>query len=179
MEGIDRRDFLRFLAASGIAASAMSTGLWFKRGSSLASMREKFLDDRYGLMILVNNMEQGIEIVNQICPEHLELALKDPLPWLGKIRSAGSIFLGYYTPESVGDYIAGPNHVLPTGGTARFFSALGVDDFVKRTGISFYSQNSFREMGEKAVFLAEVEGLDAHAHSIRHRLNFIQKKIDL
>jgi histidinol dehydrogenase len=124
----------------------------------------------YGLMILVNDMEQAIDLANQIGPEHLELALKDPLPWLGKVRNAGSVFLGYFTPEPVGDYIAGPNHVLPTGGTARFFSALGVDDFIKRSGISFYSQKCLKEMGEKAVFLARIEGLGAHAKSIEYRL---------
>jgi histidinol dehydrogenase len=127
----------------------------------------------YGLMIQTTDMEQAIDIVNQIGPEHLELALKDPFPWLAKVRNAGSIFLGYYTPEPVGDYIAGPNHVLPTGGTARFFSALGVDDFVKRSGISFYSLEGLREMGGKAVFLAEIEGLDAHAQSINLRLDKI------
>ena len=124
-------------------------------------------------MILVNDLEQALDLTNQIGPEHLELALKDPLPWLGKVRNAGSVFLGYYTPEPIGDYIAGPNHVLPTGGTARFFSALGVDDFIKRSGISFYSKKDFKEMGEKAIFLADIEGLDAHAQSIKRRLNYI------
>jgi histidinol dehydrogenase len=127
----------------------------------------------YGLMILVNDLEQAIDFANQIGPEHLELALKDPLPWLGKVRNAGSIFLGYYTPEPVGDYIAGPNHVLPTGGTARFFSALGVDDFIKRSGVSFYSQKCLKEMGEKAILLAKIEGLDAHAKSIEYRLKYM------
>ena len=103
----------------------------------------------------------------------MELALQDPFPWLAKVRNAGSIFLGYYTPEPVGDYIAGPNHVLPTGGTARFFSALGVYDFLKRSGISFYSKDGLRAMGEKAMFLAEIEGLDAHAQSIKRRLDLI------
>ena len=127
----------------------------------------------HGLMILVNDLEQAIDFANQIGPEHLELALKDPFPWLGKVRNAGSIFLGYYTPEPVGDYIAGPNHVLPTGGTARFFSALGVDDFIKRSGISFYSQKCLKEMGEKAILLARIEGLEAHAKSIEHRLKYM------
>lgn len=124
----------------------------------------------YGLMILVNDLEEAIDFANQIGPEHLELALRDPLPWLGRVRNAGSIFLGYYTPEPIGDYIAGPNHVLPTGGTARFFSALGVDDFIKRSGVSFYSPKCLKEIGEKAVLLAEIEGLDAHAKSIEYRL---------
>ncbi|MGA1865797.1 MAG: histidinol dehydrogenase [bacterium] len=127
----------------------------------------------YGLMILVKDMEQAIDLANQIGPEHLELALKDPLPWLGKVRNAGSVFMGYFTPEPVGDYIAGPNHVLPTGGTARFFSALGVDDFTKRSGVSFYSQKCLKEMGEKAIILAGIEGLNAHAKSIEYRLKFM------
>ncbi|MGA1840450.1 MAG: histidinol dehydrogenase [bacterium] len=127
----------------------------------------------YGLIILVNDMDQAIDLANQIGPEHLELALKDPLPWLGKVRNAGSVFMGYFTPEPIGDYIAGPNHVLPTGGTARFFSALGVDDFIKRSGVSFYSQKCLKEMGEKAVVLARIEGLDAHARSIEYRLKFM------
>ncbi|MGA1843094.1 MAG: histidinol dehydrogenase [bacterium] len=126
--------------------------------------------EQYGLIIQVEDLDQAVEVVNAIGPEHLELALKDPFPWLGRIRNAGSIFLGYYTPEPVGDYIAGPNHVLPTGGTARFFSALGVDDFIKRSGISFYTREGLQDIGEKAIKLAQIEGLDAHARSIKARI---------
>ncbi|MGA1794993.1 MAG: histidinol dehydrogenase [bacterium] len=126
--------------------------------------------EQYGLIVQVADIDQAVEVVNTIGPEHLELALNDPFPWLGRIRNAGSIFLGYYTPEPVGDYIAGPNHVLPTGGTARFFSALGVDDFIKRSGISFYTREGLQDIGEKAIMLARIEGLDAHARSIKARI---------
>ncbi|MBN2372679.1 histidinol dehydrogenase [bacterium] len=125
--------------------------------------------EKYGLMVLVKDIGQAVDIANRLSPEHLEMAVQDPFQWLSKVRNAGSVFLGYYTPEPVGDYIAGPNHVLPTGGTARFFSALGVDDFVKRSGISYYSKAGLRQIGEKAIILAEIEGLSAHACSIKQR----------
>ncbi len=129
--------------------------------------------ENYGLMIRVKDIDQAIEITNHLGPEHLELAIQDPFPLLNKIKNAGSIFLGYYTPEAIGDYVAGPNHVLPTGGSARFFSVLGVDDFVKRSGISYYSKGMLKQMGETAMLLAKTEGLDAHANSIDIRLRYM------
>ena len=111
-----------------------------------------------------------MELANRIAPEHLELQVKDPFEILGRIRNAGAVFLGHYTPEPVGDYIAGPNHVLPTAGTARFASALSVDHFTKKTSIIHYSQKAFKREARDVIHLAEIEGLDAHANSIKVRL---------
>jgi len=105
-----------------------------------------------------------------VAPEHLELHLRDPFSRLGEIRNAGAVFIGEYTPEPVGDYVAGPNHVLPTAGTARFASALSVDHFLKRTSVIHYSAEAFRREAADIMRLAEVEGLGAHANSIRVRL---------
>ncbi|NMM65572.1 histidinol dehydrogenase [Clostridium sp. P21] len=124
----------------------------------------------YGAIILTDNMEQAIEISNNIAPEHLELCIKDPFLTLGDIKNAGSIFLGHFSPEPLGDYIAGPNHVLPTSGTARFFSPLSVDDFVKKSSFIRYSKEALLDVGDKIVKLAETEGLTAHANSIKVRM---------
>ena len=105
-----------------------------------------------------------------MAPEHLELQVDDPFELLGSIRNAGAVFLGHYTPEPVGDYIAGPNHVLPTAGTARFSSALSVDNFVKKTSLIHYSEKAFRREADDVVRLAGVEGLGAHADSVSVRL---------
>ena len=103
-------------------------------------------------------------------PEHLELQVADPFELLSSIRNAGAVFLGHYTPEPVGDYIAGPNHVLPTAGTARFSSALSVDNFIKKTSLIHYSEKAFRREAADIVRLAETEGLGAHARSVKVRL---------
>jgi histidinol dehydrogenase len=124
----------------------------------------------FGAIIVVKNLKAAIQIVNQIAPEHLELQVKDPFEFVGQIRNAGAIFVGDYTPEPVGDYIAGPNHVLPTGGTARFASALSVDHFTKKTNLVRYSKRAFQREARDIIRLAEIEGLDAHARSIRVRL---------
>jgi histidinol dehydrogenase len=108
-------------------------------------------------------------IANRIAPEHLELALQDPLRWLGEVQNAGTVFLGPYTPEAVGDYVGGPNHVLPTGGTARFFSPLGVEHFLKRTNILSCSQEALEGLRVDAARLARLEGLEAHARSVEIR----------
>jgi histidinol dehydrogenase len=105
-----------------------------------------------------------------IAPEHLELMVKDPESVLKKIKNAGAVFMGYYTPEALGDYIAGPNHILPTGGTARFSSPLGVYDFVKRMSVISFSEQSLRRYGRKTARFAEMEGLTAHGRSIMVRL---------
>jgi histidinol dehydrogenase len=125
---------------------------------------------KYGAIFVVNNMETATELANRIAPEHLELQVAEPFEIVGRIRNAGAVFLGHYTPEPVGDYIAGPNHVLPTAGTARFSSALSVDHFTKKTSIIHYSQKAFRREAGDVVRLAEIEGLDAHAKSIKVRL---------
>jgi histidinol dehydrogenase len=110
-------------------------------------------------------MEEACEVANEIAPEHLELCVENPMEMMLKIKNAGAIFLGEYTPEPVGDYIAGPNHVLPTGGTARFFSPLGVYDFVKRSSILYYSKKQLAEDMEDIITLAEHEELIAHRNS--------------
>lgn len=123
----------------------------------------------YGAIIITSNIKEAIEIGNTIAPEHLELMLENPFVYLGDVKNAGSVFLGYYAPEPLGDYMAGPNHVLPTSGTARFFSPLSVDDFVKKSSYLYYSEEALRGVKDKVVKLAETEGLTAHANSIKVR----------
>ncbi|MGA1868064.1 MAG: histidinol dehydrogenase [bacterium] len=125
------------------------------------------------LMIHTRDLYHAIDLSNKIAPEHLELSIKNPFPFLPKIENAGSIFLGYYTPEAMGDYILGPNHVLPTSGTARFSSPLGVSDFIKRSSVSYCSKESLRLCGEKAITVADIEGLGAHAQSIKRRFSLL------
>lgn len=123
-----------------------------------------------GALIHVQDMDQACELANQIAPEHLELSVQNPDVWLPKLRHAGAIFMGPYSSESLGDYCAGPNHVLPTAGTARFSSPLGVYDFQKRTSIIFASQTGAAELGQVASELAYGEGLPAHARSAEYRM---------
>ena len=125
---------------------------------------------RYGAIMVTSDIAAAIELSNQIAPEHLELHIKDPFEHIGQIRNAGAVFIGNYTPEPVGDYIAGPNHVLPTAGTARFASALSVDHFIKKTSLIHYSKDAFMDEAKDIIRLAEIEGLDAHANSIKIRL---------
>ena len=125
---------------------------------------------RFGAVLVVKDLEAAIALANRIAPEHLELQIDDPFDYVGRIRNAGAIFLGHYTPEPVGDYMAGPNHVLPTAGTARFASALSVDHFVKTSSIIHYSRTAFKREAADVIRLAETEGLDAHARSIKVRL---------
>ena len=122
-----------------------------------------------GLLLKVDDLETATEIANRIGPEHLELLVSDPWGLLPKIRHAGAIFMGNATPEPIGDYIAGPNHVLPTMGTARFSSALGVETFLKHSSIISYSREAFQKDADDVIRLAEIEGLTAHAQSIRVR----------
>ena len=124
-----------------------------------------------GKIILVPTLDVGIAIANEIAPEHLELSVVDPFALLGKVQNAGSIFLGKYCPEALGDYFAGPNHTLPTGGTARFSSPLSVDDFVKRSQFSYYTPEALAAAGKKVARFAQAEGLDAHAESVLVRLS--------
>lgn len=128
----------------------------------------KSLDD-YGAIIIVNNLEDALNIANEIAPEHLELAVDNPFEMIGMVKNAGAIFLGENSPEPLGDYIAGPNHVLPTSGTSRFFSPLSVDDFIKKMSILYYDENSLKNVSDDIVRLAEAEGLTAHANSIKVR----------
>ncbi|MRJ02686.1 MAG: histidinol dehydrogenase [Epsilonproteobacteria bacterium] len=123
-----------------------------------------------GAIIVTSSMEEGIELMNRIAPEHLEIMTADPFQLLPKIRDAGAIFLGEFTPEPIGDYIAGPNHTLPTGGTARFYSPLSTEHFLKKSSIISFSPEAVEEIGGVAATLAYVEGLQAHAQSIEERL---------
>ena len=127
-----------------------------------------------GKIILVDSIADAIEISNRIAPEHLELCLKDPFAVLDSVRNAGSIFLGRYTPESLGDYLAGPNHTLPTSGSARFSSPLSVDDFVKKSSYLYYPRESLAKVGGRVADFAEREGLSAHARAalIRYTEDF-------
>ncbi|OGW48374.1 MAG: histidinol dehydrogenase [Nitrospirae bacterium GWC2_57_9] len=126
--------------------------------------------DRFGAIVLVKDLEQAAAVSNSIAPEHLELAVEKPFELLGLIKNAGAIFLGHYTPESVGDYIAGPNHVLPTGGTARFFSPLSTDSFMKKSSLIFYTREGLDKVAEAVTQIADVEGLEAHGNTIRVRM---------
>lgn len=122
-----------------------------------------------GAAIVVESIDEAVELSNLIAPEHLELSVRTPFDILGKVRNAGSVFMGEYSPEPLGDYYAGPNHVLPTNGTARFASALSVDSFVKRSSYLYYDRKSLENISDDVIRFAESEGLDAHANSIRVR----------
>lgn len=123
----------------------------------------------YGLIVHIQDIKQGIRLINKVAPEHLELSVEKPFDLLGAVKNSGSIFLGNYTPEPLGDYYAGPNHVLPTAGTARFFSPLSVRDFVKFSSYIYYNKKAFRAAADHVIELAEGEGLTAHANSIKVR----------
>ncbi len=130
----------------------------------------------YGAIFQVADLDSAIDLANRIAPEHLELQIQDPWQYLGKIQHAGAVFLGEHTPEAIGDYFAGPNHVLPTAGTARFASALGVDNFLKRTSVIAYSAQALQRDAEAVMQLARLEGLEAHAASIGVRVTSTKKK---
>ena len=135
--------------------------------SSLLSREEiaRASVDNNGKIIVADNLEDVFAVANEIAPEHLELCVDNPFDYLDKIKNAGSIFMGRYCPEALGDYFAGPNHTLPTSGTARFSSPLSVDDFVKKSQFVYYSKNALNKVAEDVAFFAEKEGLTAHAKS--------------
>lgn len=124
----------------------------------------------YGAILTVADLEEGIDVVNKMAPEHLEVMVREPFQYLGKIENAGAIFLGPYSSESVGDYFAGPNHVLPTNGTARFSSALSVDDFIKKSSVIYYSKEALLRDAPQIAALAKFEGLQAHARAVEIRV---------
>ena len=126
--------------------------------------------DNNGKIIVVEKLEDIIEVANEIAPEHLELCVDNPFEYLDKIKNAGSIFMGRYCPEVLGDYFAGPNHTLPTSGTAKFSSPLSVDDFVKKSQFTYYTEQAFGKAAEKIAYFAEKEGLSAHARSATVRI---------
>lgn len=123
-----------------------------------------------GKIIIADNFDDVLAVANEIAPEHLELCVDNPFDYLDKIQNAGSIFMGRYCPEALGDYFAGPNHTLPTSGTARFSSPLSVDDFIKKTQYTYYTSEALDKVGNKVAFFAEKEGLTAHARSATIRL---------
>ena len=130
-----------------------------------------------GALILVTDRAEGIEVINRIAPEHLELSVDDPEAMVKDVRHAGAIFMGRYTPEAIGDYCAGPNHVLPTSGTARFSSPLGVYDFQKKSSIIYCSEQGSQTLAKTADILAVEENLDAHARSARYRIKYAQTRL--
>ena len=134
-----------------------------RRGIAAGSLR------KFGAILLVKSPAEACRISNRLAPEHLELAVGDPFSLLGKIENAGAIFLGHLSPEAIGDYVAGPNHVLPTGGTARFSSPLGVYDFIKRSSLISLSPEGLKKLSQPGMRLARMEGLEGHAQSIQKR----------
>jgi len=125
--------------------------------------------DNFGAVIVCDSISEAIEFANELAPEHLEVCAANPMEFIGKIDNAGSVFLGNYSPEPLGDYFAGPNHVLPTSGTARFFSPLSVDSFIKKSSFIYYTENALKLAQNDIIKLAETEGLTAHANSIQVR----------
>jgi histidinol dehydrogenase len=135
---------------------------------SRTAIMEKSLA-QYGAIIITSDIDEALDLANVFAPEHLELMVENPAGILGKVRNAGAVFLGSFTPEALGDYMAGTNHILPTEGTARFSSPLGVYDFVKRMSVLHFSQEALAKLGGKTAYFARMEGLDAHAHSVNIR----------
>jgi len=181
-----RADFLAIDLLSQAEHDEMASSILITTDSELANMvndqielylgtltREeiarKSIDER-GAIIITATMDEAIDLMNQIAPEHLEIVTASPMELLPKIKHAGAIFLGAYTPEPIGDYIAGPNHTLPTGGTAKFYSPLSVEHFLKKSSIISMSRQGIDEIGEACALIAHAEGLTAHEESVRIRL---------
>ena len=141
----------------------------YLKNLSREKIARKSIEDR-GAIIVAKDMDEALKLMNEIAPEHLEVMTKNPFELLPKIKHAGAIFLGENTPEPIGDYIAGPNHTLPTGSTAKFYSPLNVENFLKKSSIINFSKNAIDELGEACAILADTEGLTAHAKSVRVRL---------
>ena len=129
---------------------------------------EQSLND-FGAIIVCKDISEAVDFADELAPEHLELAVENPMEYIGRVDNAGSVFLGHYSPEPLGDYFAGPNHVLPTSGTARFFSPLSVDSFIKKSSFIYYTEPALSEAKDDIIKLAETEGLTAHANSIKVR----------
>lgn len=139
--------------------------------------RKEIIDyslDNYGAIIVAQDMMQACDIANRFAPEHLEVVAENPLEYIGKLDNVGSLFLGQYAPEPLGDYYAGPNHVLPTSGTARFFSPLSVDSFIKKSSYIYYTMQALNEAADDIILVAEREQLTAHANSIKVRIEDIR-----
>jgi histidinol dehydrogenase len=153
-------------------ALGRAVSLEVDRQTELLSRRDTIREciDHNGWVIITRDLEEACVLSDRCAPEHLELVVEDPDRWLDRLNHAGAIFIGGYTPEPIGDYIAGPSHILPTGGTARFSSPLNLDDFVKKTSVLRYSRERFEREARHVIRLAEAETLDAHANAIRVRL---------
>ena len=127
--------------------------------------------DNFGAIIVCSDMSQAVDFANELAPEHLEVCCENPMEYVGKLDNAGSVFLGNYSPEPLGDYFAGPNHVLPTSGTARFFSPLSVDSFIKKSSFIYYTEDALKNDAQDVIRFADTEGLTAHANSIKVRFD--------
>lgn len=149
-------------------ACAVEIEKWLKKLPREAIAR-KSIEERAAI-IVTETMEEAVKLMNEIAPEHLEVATDNPFALLPSIKHAGAIFLGHYTPEAIGDYVAGPNHTLPTGGTAKFYSPLGVENFMKKSSIIAFSRAAINEIGGACALIAHTEGLGAHEASVRVRL---------
>lgn len=144
--------------------------VWLKK-LPREGIARKSIEERAAI-IVTSSMEEAVKLMNEIAPEHLEVATNNPFELLASIKHAGAIFLGHNTPEAIGDYVAGPNHTLPTGGTAKFYSPLGVENFMKKSSIISFSRQGINEIGEACALIAHTEGLGAHEASVRCRLDF-------
>ncbi len=153
---------------SDLAAEVESETEDFLNSLSRSGIIKESLDNN-GMILLADSLDDAIDAANAFAPEHMEILTKDPFDVMMRIKNAGAIFLGEYSSEPLGDYYAGPNHVLPTGGTARFFSPLGVDDYIKKSSIIYYSEDALKKAEKDIETFAEAEGLTAHANSIRVR----------
>jgi histidinol dehydrogenase len=152
------------LAARVVGALREQLGTLSRRATAARSLAA------HGAVIVTRSLEEAVAIANRLAPEHLELLVREPARWMPALRHAGAIFVGAHTPEAFGDYLAGPNHVLPTGGTARWASPLGVYDFVKRTSVVQAGPRALARLGPAVMRLAELEGLDAHGRAVALRL---------
>lgn len=150
-------------------ACAVEIENWLKK-LPREEIARKSIEERAAI-IVTETMEEAVRLMNEIAPEHLEVATDNPFALLPSIKHAGAIFLGHYTPEAIGDYVAGPNHTLPTGGTAKFYSPLGVENFMKKSSIISFSRQAINEIGEACALIAHTEGLGAHEASVRCRLD--------
>lgn len=170
----DERALLVLIALSDAYARAVNREVEEQvKGLKTRAVVEQSLGN-HGAIIVARSFGEAIDLINELAPEHLELIVEAPWDLLGRVRNAGAIFLGPFTPEPVGDYLAGTNHVLPTGGTSRFSSPLGVDDFLKKSNIISFSQESLLKFREHVVRMAAMEGLDAHARAVERR--FMEEK---
>ncbi len=156
--------------SSKLAKEVSEQTAQFAKELSRSDIINKSLEN-YGYILVTSSMEEAIEAANEIASEHLEILTQNPYETMTKIKNAGAVFLGEYSSEPLGDYFAGPNHVLPTNGTARFFSPLNVDDFLKKTSIISYSRDALLKVHEDIELFARNEGLTAHENSIKVRFD--------